>query len=659
MNFKIYTNDRKIVYLQNCNCSIADFKPDQKTIQCPICQIFFLKYDKEKCDKAYSKGDSIISDNLYDELFGIQATGEYLDQDSPWEKFKHIYPGCGISLSKVELFDKKGDIFWDNVEKWLINNPDKEGYLLPWKYDGLSITLYYKNGNFTNAVTKGKNGIGEDILRNVLKMKNVKTHIEGFTGALKAEIMITIPVFEKEIKQIKEKIYKNPRNAAAGIARKFKGKIYAKFCSLKYHGVFSDCNIKFSSEIEKFRWLKSLGFEVDMPVYINNIEQLKTVYFNRQKKRDKLKFEVDGLVLISNSESGGMPDFATALKFPAVRKESTVENIILQGGRTGRWNPVAKIEPVEIGGVTVRSATLCSVDEMNRLEIKIGDRIIVSRAGDTIPKIEESLTKHDDYKVEFPDNCPMCGQKLEIYGAFLVCFNEECDSRKIGNLKRWVEVLKEEFGFRSLGEKRIEEMYERKLVVNIADFYKLTPEILMKNLKNVKEKSAEKILVFKKYKEWTVSVFFGALSIPYISKKIFKLITDAGYNSIDAIMGISVEQLKEIKGIKKERAGVIVDWLEKKISTINEASKYINIIPEKEPSSNKLQGKTFCVTGTLTKDRDEFKVIIEDNGGKFRTSVSGKLDYLIVGEGGGGKRSKAEGLGVKVINENEFMEMIK
>ena len=616
---------------------------------------------KEQADKAYEEGQPLMTDSEYDKTFGSNATVEALPENSPWKKIKHKKIGCGSSLGKVPIIED-GKVVWDGVKQWLEDYASKV-YILMYKYDGLSIYLHYKKGVCKHAVTKGARGEGEDILRNVKKMKNFKDTLpEKFTGILKAEIIIRTSVFNKKLKNK----YDNPRNGAVGAAKTFDGK-NAKYCTLRYFEVVSEEDT-FKKKSEELSWIKQLGLKSVFFKKCRDLSRLQELYSKILDSRDSIDFDIDGLVLTVDSkkkqnkfgyEDHGNPKFSVALKFPYQLETSTLRDIEWNLGSTGKITPVGIFDEIYMGAKVSR-ATLCNVDEINKLWGErgphVGDEVAVSRRGDVIPKIEKITKAKGKKKLELPENCPCCDAPAIIEGAFLTCLNEQCESRQLGNLNIWISKMKFTFGFKDLGPERIYEMYHAGIVTEPADFYVLTPEMLIENLDRVKEKSAKNMLAFQEQKKINLSLFLGALNIPNIGQSIFEYITEAGYNTLEDILAVTTEDLVEIKGISEVRAQIIVSWLKKKKKTIKKLTKYVYVVPD-DIVEGDLNGTSFCFTGSLAKPRSYYEDLVKKGGGEIK-AVSKNLNYLVAGKKAGSKLAKAEKMKVEVITEEEFLAMV-
>jgi len=634
-----------------------------------------VKITKRMADKAYEEGNPLISDSEYDSLFGVNATSEYIDSKSFWPKVKHKDALGGASLSKIVVSGNDNTKFdFSDLKAWVTSTKAKY-FIMMWKYDGNSISLYYDNGDLVHALTKGKNGIGEDILANVLKMKNVKPTIPGFTGIIKAEAIMHLSDFERlPLDQDGNKPMKNARNGTTGAAKSHDGQ-YAKYVTLHYCNVVEWPNrtwLDFDNHLEKLKWLRVNFKHVEYPMKLQTVEECIEEYKNRLEIRADLDFEVDGVALYVNSrkkqeslghQASGNPKFICAVKFPYDKKETSLKNIEWSLGLTGTINPVAIMKEVDLAGVTVRRASLANLDEINRLwdgkTPKVGDTILISRRNDVIPKVEQVMTRNKDgSKLLPPKECPICIHETFIEGPFLMCTNETCQSRVLGNLNKWLGKIKEHFGVTGISTETVFKLSEASLVSEPADLYKLTSKQLISNLDGIKEKSANNILDFQRHTKMPLSIFLSGLNISKLSEGIFDFVVDEGYNTLDKVLALTVSDLVSIKNISEVRAKLIVTGLKKKKSVIkNLLDVGITIEKPKKKAVGVLTGKSFCFTGSLSSPRPHFEGLVLDAGGTIK-GVSGNLDYLVMGENAGSKQAKAEKLGIKIINEQQFLKLL-
>lgn len=624
------------------------------------------KITKQEADKAYENGMPLMSDEDYDLEFGTQATAEFLDDNSPWPKRTHA-DGFGVSLAKVDMVNENNEVDFAKVTEWMKRYNDV-CYVVSLKYDGASLTLEYKDGKLKHAVTKGKGGVGEDIVRNVKKMKNVLLEIPDFTGFLRAEAILKFSTHEKYLKDV----YDNTRNGTTGAIKAFDGK-NAQHVTLRYYGIVDQTPsvigyASFKTETAMFSRLKDLGLNNIQYWVIADINAFKKLYNELLEQRTKFDYAIDGLVLTVNSKAiqdkqgvnhSGCPNYSVALKFPYQSRTTIIKDIVWQSGKTGAITPVAILEPVDLGANVTR-VSLKNLDEIKRLQISIGDEVLVSRRGDVIPNIEDNYTKHENWVLTHPMACKTCGSKTVIDGPFLRCSNDECSDKKFFDILWWLDCLKDHFKFKGIGVERVQQIYEAGLVKEPADLYKVTGLELKNKLDNVKDKSANMILGFQlpQYRTIPLSQFLRGLNIYGIGDTTFDALINAGINTLEKFMAADETRMMKCSGVGSMRAAEIRLGLYKKREVIANLLNYVTIEAKTEKSTGvKLQGKSFCITGTLSKSRSYFETLVKENGGTLK-SVSAKLDYLLVGEDAGSKLQKAQNGFTKIISEKEFLKML-
>lgn len=618
---------------------------------------------KKQADEAYEKGQPLMTDEEYDITFGKNATAEYLNDGSGWNKMPHPDRFGGSSLDKISVIENGGFNFTD-LYVW--SSTHIPPYCCSYKYDGISVNLIYEDGVLVHAITKGAGNLGEDILKNVEKMRNVKLFIPGnYNCAIKAEIIIDHRTFDLKLKDN----YSNPRNGAAGAARAYDG-ANAHYCSLKYYGVVPLDGHVFELETEKFKVLEDLDIDDVVWRLCWNVEEVIDFYKKTLERRPNLGYEIDGIVVTTQmvrrqfkNLDDERPRYSVALKLPYSEKKSVVRKIIWQNGMKGRITPVAIIDPIELGGATVSRVTLKNLDEMKRLCIHINDEILVSRRGDVIPNIESNLTQHDElYKLQVPATCPACGGMVSPELPYLFCRNIGCSSKALGDIKTWVNTIKDHFNYRGFAEKRIEQLYDEGLVITPADLYTLMQDKL-ESLPGIGVAVATDILDFGEYTEIPFSVFLTGLNIEGINHKMAKLVSEK-YETFDALVevwsgGHPVFSLQSIPGFGEFRALSLIQGLDTKQEVWNSLLEWVKVVPDKKPVGDKLKGKKFCITGKLSQTREYFANLILENGGGISSGVTNATDYLVAGEKtGASKTNAARECGTKVITEQELKEML-
>jgi len=633
-----------------------------------------MKLLLEASDAYYNKSNSIMSDAEFDKLYDefkskypndpfLKTVGSSIDPASEWEKATHKIP-MG-SLNKVT---NKDEFF-----KWALS-VSGEYYVLSEKLDGISIDLEYYNGLLFKAITRGDGIIGEDITKNVMKMQNVEKKLENFTGSVRGEIILKQDDFETivSIQESRgEEPLKNLRNGASGIAKRYDGK-YAEYLSIVYFDVTGD----FDTKQEKFEFLGYMGLPTSFVAMCNTDEVPERVEIYENSVRSSLSYEIDGLVIDINDtnhflrlgEKNDRPKGAVAYKFKSMKKETTINDITWQLGKSGTLTPVAELEPVEMGGVTVKRASLHNLENFLTLELRPGDTVLVSRRNDVIPYVEKVV----EYKGEAPfdpaDECPVCGEPPVADGKFLVCPNPMCDGAKIGDLKKWASVT--EMQSLGIGGKTLEKLYNEGLVYEPQDLYTLKQHE-MENLEGFGKRSAEKVYtIIQGKRELPLSQFIGGLNIRNFSTSMVELLVENGHDTLEKLFALNLETLVGIKGIEEKTATSFLNGMDEKEHIINELVQNGVKILEKTSSSedeSKLSGKSFCFTGAVQatdENGDRYKrgmleTLVKENGGQVK-SVSSGLTYLVQADptSQSSKTKKALSLGVEIISDVDFLKMV-
>ena len=657
-----------------------------------------LREEIEKHNYYYYVLDNpIISDAEYDrlmkELMELEEKyPEYRTPDSPTQKVggkardefkKFTHPEPMLSLSNVYSESEFAD-FHNRIMKLL--GTEDFAYVIEPKYDGLAVELIYRKGILSVGSTRGDGTTGEDVTDNIKTIKTLPLNLRGSTKSVDGipdEIIVRgeVIIFKDDFRKLNERrmeegepLFANPRNAAAGSLKQLDPKITATrpLRIFIYNNVKSHPAIK--SQWEFLNYVKRLRLPVsDYVKRVKGVKEVMEYYREMEEKRHSLKFDIDGIVIkvddFSQQKMLGniakSPRWAVAFKFPPVQETTVVENIIVQVGRTGALTPVAVLKPVQVGGVTVSRATLHNQDEIDRLDIRIGDAVLVQRAGDVIPEIVKVIVERrpaNAKRFRIPDRCPVCGTPVlkDEDEAIIRCPNDECPARLVERIKHF--VSRRAFNIEGLGDKIIEKLVlEEKIVKDIPDIFALDSARL-KNIEGFGEKSANKIIeAIEKSKKTTLKRFIFALGIRHVGENTAGLIADY-FKDIDSLISASLEDLKSIPQIGEETASEIRRFFSdsrnlKIIKGLKDAG--VMIESQSEEIGDALKGLTFLITGTLNNfSRDEAKDFIIKNGGKVLSSVSKKLDYLVVGSDPGSKLKKAEELGVKIISEEELVDMV-
>ena len=626
-------------------------------------------------------------DSLKKELFDLETEfPDLITADSPTQRIggKPLKEFTKVKHSQRmtsfnDAFSKEDMQDWQERFMKLLSEIDmkKIDYYAELKIDGLAIELIYKDGVFQTGSTRGDGNIGEDITQNLKTVEAIPLTIDKKGEIIvRGEVFITKKEFERINKEQKAKglpVYANPRNIAAGSVRQLDPKITSsrKLDSFAYELLTDFGQV---THEDKHKILKELGFKTNKHnKYCRNLEDVFEFHKKWIKEREKLDYEIDGVVVLVNDNNifeklgivGKSPRAGIAFKFPQAESTTKVLGITVQVGRTGAMTPVAILEPVNVTGITISRATLHNEDEIKRLGLKIGDTVIVGRAGDVIPdiiKVLPELRTGQEKNFKMPDKCPSCGTKLEkIEGEVLLrCPNKNCFAQKRRNFYHF--VSRTAFNFDGLGPKIIDRLLDEGLVEDPSDLFELK-EGDVKNLERFAEKSAENLIKsIQNKKEITLSKFIYSLGIRNVGEET--AIDLAKYfQNINKIKTASLEDFEKILDIGPVVAKSIFEWFSAKDNTkfLEKLEKKVKITnPKPKPGSDKFNGKTFVLTGSLeTMSRDEARGKVRDLGGNTSESVSVKTDYVVVGLEPGSKAEKAKKLGVKILGEKEFLKLIK
>lgn len=663
-------------------------------------------------------------DRLMAELRQIEAEHpDWVTPDSPtqragappaekFEKVRHPRP----ILSLANAFSPEEVRAWFERIRKLDERVERTAFVVEPKIDGLSVVLHYRNGVFVQGATRGDGEEGEDITANLRTVRalplriplverkepvqlSFDAHLAGATTldipdylVVRGEAFIPVKEFEalnERLRQAGEKTYLNPRNTAAGSLRQLDPAITASrpLTLLVYQVVYAEGGKVPDTQWELLAWLKGLGFPVtDVARRFTDIEAAIAYAESWADRRDELPYEADGMVIkiddLRLAEDLGYvgkdPRGALAFKFPAREVTTRLLNIEVEVGRTGVLTPRAVLEPVEIGGVIVRNATLHNFDYIAEKDIRIGDRVLVKRAGDVIPYVigpvlEARTGEEQPYTP--PVQCPACGQPVEHFEGEVAwyCVNAACPAQLVRNLEHF--VSKAGMDISGLGTRIVEKLIESGHVKDVADLYTLTRRdileaITRKDRKTDKEppgKLADNLLkAIAESKRQPLPRLLAALGIRGVGEVVARDLARA-FGSLDALMTATVEQLQMVEGIGPNIAAAIVDWFRQErnrqvLAKLKAAGVWPVMSPagRQERPAGPLAGLTFVVTGTLAGfTREEVRQFIEQHGGRVTDSVSRNTDYLVLGENPGSKLQKAQALGVKIISEEELRKMVE
>lgn len=574
---------------------------------------------------------------------------------SAWQKAKHQIP-MG-SLDKVNTPDE--------FRKWYRDVCPNEDLFVSEKLDGLSIELVYENSRLIQGITRGDGEIGEDITSNVVKMGGVPQILKGtnFTGSFRGEIILT-----KSNHKLYHTDKANPRNAASGISKRLDG-VGSDHLDILLYQVIGD--VDFKTEEDQFTFLKKMGCKTPNYQTIVNGTNKKTAdelaiegwTAYQGVIRDNLDYDIDGLVfrisdMAKQLELGDKdlrPKGAKAFKFENEARESILQDIIWQVGNSGRITPVAVVDPVMLVGATVTRASLYNLAYINELGIGIGAKVLVVRANDVIPRIEEVITKPAKVATG-PKNCPVCNGTVTLDGENLVCTNvDDCLAQIEGRIKNWVAEL----NILELGVTLIEKLAQAKLVTTPADLYTLTVDQLA-NLDRMGEKSAKNVYEsLWKVNPITLDLLIGALSIPMIGSSSIRLLMDAGYDSLAKIRAMNSSDMEAIKGMGPSRAESLVSGLRKYKNVID--ALLTNGLKIKDKVIGTLTGKSFCFTGSMRTKRAVLEQMVLDAGGTNKSSVGKGLAYLVIDDTSStsSKAVAARKIGTSLLSEDEFLKLVQ
>ena len=640
-------------------------------------------------NEAYYKNDAPeISDFEYDELFRELVRletqfPELATTDSPTKK---VGGGVNKSLKEIKhkyrLYSLDNSNNYDDLRKWYSRvqkeypNEGDLDLVTELKIDGLACALSYEKGVLTLGATRGNGVIGENITENLKNVKGIPHNLpQSIDIEVRGEVYMPVSSFERLNEEQEEtggKMFANPRNAAAGSLRQLDPTITAKrdLYFFAYASIYNGENAP-KTHFELLQLLKNLGFNTnENSVLVKGIEPVIQACENWREARFKLNYATDGMVVKINdinkqNELGftaRAPKWATAFKFPPEEVWTKLLDIELSVGKTGAVTPVAILEPVQLAGTTVKRASLHNFDEIERLRINIGNRVLIKKAAEIIPKVIRKDENEDFGVYNPPKFCPCCGSELvkpdgEIN---LYCPNKKyCSAQKMGKIEYW--ASKEAMDIDGIGGSLVEQLYNAKLVDDFADLYKLTKEDLM-SLELIQEKSANNLIAsIESSKNPTMTKFLTALSIKHVGKETADLIAQ-NFASLSDISNATVEDLTKIDGIGEIVAGAVVEYFSDEANKVllEKLSQY-GVNPQGslvEKVSDVLNGKTIVITGTLSQPRSYFEEKIKSYGGKTSGSVSKKTSYVLAGENPGSKFDKARELGIIILSEEEFYKLI-
>jgi DNA ligase (NAD+) len=656
----------------------------------------------QQASYAYYVLDSpIIEDAVYDRLYRelqqleIQHP-DLVSRDSPTQRVgekpasQFTSVRHNVPLYSLEnAFDVEELQIWE--ARWRRQTPSTKEveYVCELKIDGNALALTYENGILVRGATRGDGVTGEDITQNVRTIRSIplRLNMSGLENIEKVEVrgetFLPLDVFKQinaDRQKAGEQLFANPRNATAGTLRQLDSRVVARrrldFFAYTLHIPGMDDASIANTQWEALELLQDMGFRVNPKKRLcQSLPEVEEYYEHWDTERLNLPYMTDGVVVKLNSyklqEQLGFtqkfPRWAVALKYAAEEAPTRVENIAVNVGRTGALTPLAEMRPVQLAGTTVSRATLHNSTRIAQLDIRIGDTVIVRKAGEIIPEVVrvlKELRPENTKEFVMPTHCPVCGQSVvrETGEAVTRCVNADCAAILKGAIEHW--VSRDALDVRGMGEKLVHQLVDRGVVHSVADLYELTSEQLCA-LERMGNKLADKLveaIAQSKNKPWS-RVLYG-LGIRHVGSVNAQLLSEK-FNSVDELSKARQSDIEGIYGIGAEIAESVYQWFhidanQKLIERLKAAGlQFVGEVIELTSLNQKLAGKSFVITGTLpTLKRDEAKELIQSHGGKVTDSVSKKTDYLVVGEDAGSKLEKAESLGVSQLSEAQLLELV-
>ena len=618
---------------------------------------------------SYYNGEGEISDAefdaLWDELKNLDPENEILKKigtdSGNFAKLRHVMPmGSQEKAANPEQF-----LGWASKHVY-------DEYFVEFKLDGASLELQYEHGKLVHAVTRGDGTIGDDITVNAKKMNGVAAalfdlagNLIDYSGGIRGEVIMTHDVHKEKFSD-----KANCRNAANGLMKRKDGE-GCEYLKLIVYDAFSPSgNQPFNDEESKINWLKSCGFNT-VPLKICKSPQEVIEYRSHVMDiRNQLEYDIDGLVIKERQinfqdASRARPDRQIAFKF-SLEEAVTILRSVDWSVNGGTYTPVAVFDEVELNGTKVQRASLANPDTMKALGVKIGCKVVVVKRGEIIPKIESVI--HEDALCEspvvFPDKCECCGSKLINNGSRLYCPNKKCSKRILHQLLKWVQVA----DIRDLGETLVTQLFEKGKVQSISDLYKLSAEDLTPFFLNEESLAAEKKSLgaekvaasIQNHRKMSLAVFIAGFDIEGIGETTVEKLVAAGFNTLNALLNMTVEQASAVYGFAEILAKTAVDGLnENALEMRFLAENFVEIVQD---SAGKLVGKSFCFTGELhSMKRNDAEALVKANGGTCKSSVTKDLSYLVTNDvsSGSSKNQKAVKFGIPVINEEQFIKMLE
>lgn len=645
--------------------------------------------------KYYVLSEPEISDKEYDDILGElkkleEKYPQFITDDSPTKRVSGgILEGFPTVEHKIKMLSLDNTYSIEELRSWqdkikrLLKKDVNISYMVELKIDGVSCSLIYESGTLKTGATRGDGQIGEDITANIKTIKSVPLRLRGDKLPQMLEVRGEIYMNKKDLENINkmrlkenEPLFANPRNAASG-SLKLLDTAIVRERNLKYfiHSFGLAQGIDFENHNDFFEKTKIFGLRVNPHNKLcNNLEEVISYCLSWQEKRDSLEYEIDGMVVKVNDyalreqlgETMKSPRWAVAYKFPAHQATTQIEKIEFSVGRTGIITPVANLKPVKCAGVTISRSTLHNFDEIERLDVREGDTVLIERAGEVIPKIVKVIAakrKEGSKKIKVPENCPVCKQALakekeeEVYWF---CINPDCPAKIKQSLLHF--ASRAAMDIEGMGESAVEELVGRNLIKSLADVYKINKEDLLKLPLFAEKKADNLIRAIGTSKKRQMSRLLYALGIRHIGEKAAQLLADK-FKKIDAFFTLKETDLEEINEVGPAMAQSVVKFFSsaKAKKLIEEFRKSgLNLTQEgREIKQSKITGKVFIFTGELKgSSRTDACKLVESLGAKCVSAISKNIDYVVVGENPGSKYEKAKKLGLNIVTEQDFNNLV-
>lgn len=621
-----------------------------------------------------------------------RVAGEVAEQFNP---FSHVIPMMSIDNAVDEQETRE----FDRRIKRFLKTEEEIEYVLQPKFDGVSASLTYIEGALLHGATRGDGKTGEEITANVKTVRSVPLALSGrgrkpklveirgevvFPKSLFAKLNEELGKLNKELEKKNETLlkenkkpkpprmlFKNPRNAASGSLRQLDSSVTARRPLHFYAWGVGGCDgADFRDELEIYEAFRKWGFSIEEPGNCLGIDKAIEYARELERKRDSIDYEIDGAVVKVKSRrlqeilgtTAKYPRWSVAVKFSPKQVTTKVRDITVQIGRTGHLTPVAELEPVKISGIEIKRASLHTEDTLREKDVRIGDTVVVQRAGDVIPEVVEVVPSQERGKETFsmPENCPRCETPVEREGSFHLCPNISCPAQIRGRISLF--ASRNAFDIEGLGQKRVEQLISEGILRNMADIFTLTREQLL-GLEGFAEKSADSLLEeIEKSRNVSFERFINSLSIKHVGTRTAQILARE-FKTPESLMGAATEDLLRVEGVGEELAQSVLGFFEdpERKSVVEALLRQVRIEKEPEPSgeNEKIAGKTFVLTGTLSVSREQVKSEIEGLGGKVVSSVSGKTDFLVSGaDPGTTKLDKAGELGIDIIREEQLQKLL-